>query len=177
MDSKIAALIQQNPGIDFDTIISNINTKNIIVKDPTLYTYRSFVDMFGPVFTTTILSELKAATPSSVLIEAGYNSFIGAGLDFSNSVVQGMIIQLGQAGVFQPIEVTVMLNLGVKHLSIVDQQFGGVSPTAQEFIDTKAKMDYITNVQLWWTDLHNTIMPQIDQGTITKEQIQALVAQ
>ena len=177
MNQKIAALIITYPEFDYASIINNINIKSIVVKDSTLYNYKSFVDVFGPAFTTSILAELKAAAASNILIEAGYNSFIGAGLDFSNSVVQGMITQLGQAGVFQPSEVATMLSIGIKKFSIVDQQFSGVSPTVQDFIDTKTQMDYIANVQVWWNNLHNTIIPQIEQGTITKEQIQALVAQ
>lgn len=170
----LMGLIQSYPDdADVNQILADLTAKNIVEKDSTLYTYRTLVIRYGLTFAGTIMAKLDAASASNPLIKATYLAVCSTGIDFSVDAAQGMIDQL-TGPLFTQDEADKLKALGVLTFSRLDKA-NLVGITTDDITQAMADRIYIRDVYNWFNNLFNQIAPQIESGTISKDQIKTII--
>lgn len=172
MNSILVNLIKDYPDNTDATLILNDLTAPIIIKSNARFTYVDLINFHGEQFAKDILQKIKDA--SDPILNRIYILFITTGINLSMEENKDEIIELFNLGILTQDEFDKLTSLNTTTTNILEQSglFGiKIDDVAQAMKDRI----YFRDVLLWWINLYNTIFPQIQAGTITKEQIIALV--
>lgn len=154
-------------------VLNDLNAKTHEERYPGMRTYRTLTLSHGPTFVATILGKLKAGGATNPLLDATYFAMCGEGIDFSLDVTQGLLEQL-RGVLFTDEETVTLKEIGVKHFSTLEvNNLSNITvEDVQAAIDAKiSRRDNLA----WFVNIYNTVLPQIQDGTITRQQIKDLI--
>lgn len=159
------------------SLTNTLNNQNITIKNNKLISLGDLIDAVGSTDASIGIAVLKAVAtsgdPSALIYERAIGKFDGQGLNFADQNTQDLIESIRPLFEAQKPGLTDTLKaVGIYNISLIEQEFGKGSSINS--VEVQAAID-MYNLRAWHQNISNTVLSQINDGTLTsKLAIQAL---